>query len=294
MRVLFASSEVFPLIKTGGLADVSGALPAALAAAGTDIRLLMPGYPVAMDGVTGKRRVADLGDSLGVGSPASLVSGKMPGTNLPVWLIDCPALYDRPGGPYQDASGADHADNHMRFGLLSRVAAQLSCEDSPLKWRAQVLHANDWQTGLAAAYLHHWGPRERAGTVFSIHNIAYQGLFPKKVVAPLGFDWSLFGMDGFEFWDQLSFLKSGLVFSDKIATVSRRYAAAILISPLLLLSKSRKHFITLGFVDADDRQQALVVRVDKGDIRPALAALAARTGRRVEYQDAEARKAGQD
>ncbi len=231
MRVLFASSEVFPLIKTGGLADVSGALPAALAAAGTDIRLLMPGYPVAMDGVTGKRRVADLGDSLGVGSPASLVSGKMPGTNLPVWLIDCPALYDRPGGPYQDASGADHADNHMRFGLLSRVAAQLSCEDSPLKWRAQVLHANDWQTGLAAAYLHHWGPRERAGTVFSIHNIAYQGLFPKKVVAPLGFDWSLFGMDGFEFWDQLSFLKSGLVFSDKIATVSRRYAKEIQAAP---------------------------------------------------------------
>ncbi|MEW5728918.1 MAG: glycogen/starch synthase, partial [Pseudomonadota bacterium] len=105
MRVLFTASEAYPLIKTGGLADVSGALPAALNAAGAEVRLLLPGYPEAMDRAEGKRTVGSLGDPLGVGGEARLVSGRLPESGVPVWLLDCPTLYDRPGGPYQDAQG---------------------------------------------------------------------------------------------------------------------------------------------------------------------------------------------
>ncbi|HTH16973.1 MAG TPA: glycogen/starch synthase, partial [Magnetospirillum sp.] len=171
MRVLFASSEVYPLVKTGGLADVSGALPAALIEAGQDVRVLLPGYPEAMDKAEGKRTVGSLGDPLGVGAEAKLVSGKLPGSGVPVWLIDCPALYARAGGPYQDADGSDYDDNVIRFGLLSWAAAHLCTEGSPVKWRPEVLHCHDWQSGLAPAYLKAWDVVNRPATVFTIHNI---------------------------------------------------------------------------------------------------------------------------
>ncbi|MBI5165201.1 MAG: glycogen synthase GlgA [Magnetospirillum sp.] len=231
MRVLFVSSEVYPLIKTGGLADVSGALPAALMKAGVDVRVLLPGYPQALAAVEGKRVVATLGDPLAVGGEARLVSAKLPESGVPVWLLDCPVLYDRPGGPYQDEAGADHVDNALRFGLLSWAAAHLSTEASPIKWRPQVLHANDWQAGLAAAYLKAWDSAERPATVFTIHNIAYQGLFPKDAVPRLGLPWDMFTIGGFEFYDSLSFLKAALAFSDRITTVSPRYAKEIQTSP---------------------------------------------------------------
>ncbi len=231
MRVLFASSEVFPLIKTGGLADVSGALPAALVAAGVDMRVLLPGYPAAMDAAEGKRQVAGLGDPLGIGAESRLVSARIPGSGVPVWLVDCPALYDRPGGPYQDAAGRDYPDNVLRFGLLSLTAARLCSDDSPLKWRPQVLHANDWQTGLAAAYLRAWGEADRPGTLFTIHNIAYQGQFPAESVARLGLPPEQYQVDGLEYYDTLSFLKAGLFYSDRLTTVSRRYAKEIQAAP---------------------------------------------------------------
>ena len=231
MRVLFASSEVFPLVKTGGLADVAGSLPAALAGAGDDVRILLPGYPRALDTAEGKRQVADLGDPLGVGAATLLVSAKLPGSGVPVWLLDCPALYRRDGGPYQDAAGEDYADNLLRFGMLSWAAARLSGADSPVKWRPQVLHCNDWQTGLAPAYLRAWQPAERPATVFTIHNIAYQGLFPKESVPRLGLPWEMFQIDGLEYYDSLSFLKAGLVYSDRLTTVSPRYAREIQSAP---------------------------------------------------------------
>jgi len=231
MRVLFASSEVFPLVKTGGLADVAGSLPAALAGAGDDVRILLPGYPRALDTAEGKRQVADLGDPLGVGAATLLVSAKLPGSGVPVWLLDCPALYRRDGGPYQDAAGEDYADNLLRFGMLSWAAARLSGADSPVKWRPQVLHCNDWQTGLAPAYLRAWQPAERPATVFTIHNIAYQGLFPKESVPRLGLPWDMFQIDGLEYYDSLSFLKAGLVYSDRLTTVSPRYAREIQSAP---------------------------------------------------------------
>lgn len=227
MRVLFASSEVFPLIKTGGLADVSGALPVALAAAGADVRVLLPGYPAALDGVGAKRDVGALGDPLGIGAEARIVSGHLPGSEVPVWLLDCPPLFDRQGGPYQDSLGRDWSDNALRFGLLSWAAALLSTESSPSRWRPRVLHCNDWQTGLAPAYLHAWGTVARPGTVFTIHNTAYQGLFPADTVARLGLRPEMFSIDGLEYYGSLSFLKSGLVYSDRLTTVSPRYAREI-------------------------------------------------------------------
>ncbi|KAF0222870.1 MAG: starch [Rhodospirillaceae bacterium] len=227
MRVLFAASEVFPLVKTGGLADVAGALPAALIAAGHEVRVLLPGYPQAMERAEGKRQVASFGDPLGVGAEIRLVSAKLPGSALPVWLLDCPALYARDGGPYVDAKGIDYADNPLRFGLLSWVAARLCMPDSPVKWRPQVLHCHDWQTGLAPAYLHAWKPEKPVSTVFTIHNIAYQGQFPVEWLPRLGLPWDMFTVDGLEYWGDLSFLKAGLVYADKLTTVSPRYAREI-------------------------------------------------------------------
>lgn len=231
MRVLFASSEVFPLVKTGGLADVSGALPAALAQAGQDVRVLLPGYPEALEKAEGKREVASLGDPLSVGAEAKLVSAKLPGSDVPLWLIDCPELYDRKGGPYQDVDGTDYADNHLRFGLLSWAAAHLSTAASPVKWRPQVLHCHDWQTGLAPAYLRAWDVADRPATVFTIHNIAYQGLFAPDAVPRLGLPWDLYQIDGVEYYDSLSFLKAGLFYSDRLTTVSPRYAKEIQAAP---------------------------------------------------------------
>lgn len=227
MRILFAASEVFPLVKTGGLADVAGALPAALAAAGHDVRVLLPGYPQALAAAQDPQPAGSLGDPLGVGEEATLVAARLPGSGVPVWLIRCPKLYERAGGPYQDADGADFADNALRFGLLSWAAAHLSTQGSPLGWPPQILHCHDWQSGLALAYLRAWEPEEAPATVFTIHNIAYQGRFAPDWLPRLGLAWSLFHPDGLEYWGDLSFLKAGLVYADRLTTVSPRYAREI-------------------------------------------------------------------
>jgi starch synthase len=227
MRVLFTSSEVFPLIKTGGLADVSGALPAALAESGVDVRILLPAYPEAIKAAGAKKVAGPLGDPFHLGAEAQLLSGKLPDSGVPVWLVDCPALYERVGGPYQDPQGRDWPDNALRFALLSWTAAHLCTDGSPVKWRPQVLHANDWQAGLAPAYLHAWNVAQRPATVFTIHNIAYQGQFPPVMVGRLGFPPEMYVMEGLEYYNSLSFLKAGLFYSDRITTVSPRYAKEI-------------------------------------------------------------------
>jgi starch synthase len=231
MRVLFTASEVYPLVKTGGLADVAGALPEALARAGIDVRVLLPGYPEALDKAEDKQVIGSLGDPLAIGAEVRLIAARMPGSGLPLRLVDCPALYDRKGGPYQDADGSDYPDNALRFGVLSWVAAQLSLGCESGGWTPEVLHANDWQTGLAAAYLDHWQVEARPGTAFTIHNIAYQGRFSSDTVTRVGLDWSMYHMGGLEFWGSMSFLKAGLQYSDRITTVSRRYASEIQTAP---------------------------------------------------------------
>ena len=183
MNILFVTSEVHPLIKTGGLADVSGSLPAALQALGQDVRLLVPGYSPVLDKLENKRLVASF-----VAFPGQpevrLLSAKMPDTEVPVYVLDAPQYFCRVAGPYQYELGGDWPDNAMRFGMLSRVAALLGSAASPIAWRADIVHCNDWQSGLAPAYLH-MTQDAHAKSVMTIHNMAFQGNFDRDWLRPL-------------------------------------------------------------------------------------------------------------
>lgn len=228
LKVLFATPEAAPLVKTGGLADVSGALPAALRAIGVDVRILVPGYRQVIAQLGPHETVATL-DAL-PGFPSSrLLSGTM-GSGVPLLVLDCPLLYQRDGGPYQDASGHDWADNALRFGMLSRIAAMLGCDETPLGWRPDLVHCNDWQTGLTSAYLNF--ASGAAPSVFSIHNLAFQGIFPPETLGELQLPPSCFGIDGVEYYGNLSFLKAGLFYADHLTTVSPNYAQEIQQEPL--------------------------------------------------------------
>ncbi|MHB8666614.1 MAG: glycogen synthase GlgA [Burkholderiales bacterium] len=224
LRVLFATSECAPLVKTGGLGDVSAALPAALARLGADVRVLLPGYRDVLARLPACVELARLAPDADFPA-ARLLLGQL-NADVPLYILDCPALYDRPGGPYQDRSGSDWGDNAQRFGLLSRAAALLGSAANPLDWRPQVVHCNDWQTGLAPAYLHYAGGA-RAAALLTIHNLAFQGIFEPAHVAALGLPAASFAPDGVEFYGKLSFLKAGLQFADAITTVSPGYAREI-------------------------------------------------------------------
>jgi starch synthase len=229
MNILFATPECAPFVKTGGLGDVSGALPATLAGLGHDVRVLMPAY-------RGLKISGEIGDGVelspfGPWPAAQLVPVKLE-NGVTMLLLTCPSLYQRPGGPYVDASGRDYHDNALRFGLLGRVAALLGTQHSPLRgWTADVVHANDWPCGLAPLYLAQQRmilPLEKtAGSVMTIHNLAYQGVFGMETADPLGIPHHWRGLDGVEFWGGLSMLKAGLQFADAITTVSPTYAREI-------------------------------------------------------------------
>jgi starch synthase len=226
MRVLQVSAEIHPLVKTGGLADVAAALPRALADAGVDVRLLLPGFPAVRDGVAGLRGCAEF--TAPWGATARVLLGHCSGHAA--YVIDAPALYDRPGNPYLDAGGVPYADNHRRFALLGQVAAALA-HGLDATWRAQVVHAHDWHAALAPALLH-FARRRRAHTaapasVFTVHNLAYQGVFPVAAFHDLGLPAPAFGIDGVEFHGQVSFMKAGLQFADRLTTVSPTYAREI-------------------------------------------------------------------
>ena len=222
LSILFATAEMAPWVKTGGLGDVAAALPAALRKAGHDIRVLLPAYPALKTAFPETELVASL-PALAPGLPACrLLSAKASG--LPLLLLDCPELFDRPGNPYLDASGQDWPDNAIRFGLLSRVAARLGQSDSPLDWAVDVVHANDWQAALAPAFLHYQGG---AASVVTVHNIAFQGCFGREMLAALGLPDEAWRFDGVEYHGQLSFLKSGLQLCSQISTVSPTYAREI-------------------------------------------------------------------
>lgn len=233
LRVLFITSEVYPLCKTGGLGDVSAALPAALRALQTDVRLLLPGYPQVLAGVKYKSKIADF-SSLAHFPPASLLSARLSlnkAEHIPVFVIDCPGLYCRDGGPYMDEYGRDWPDNALRFGLLSKIGAILSSDSSPIAWRPHIAHCNDWQSGLTPAYLHfHNG--NKAATVITIHNLAFQGCFPPGTVVQLGLPPESFDIHGVEYYGNLSFLKAGLYYADHLTTVSPNYAKEIQTEPL--------------------------------------------------------------
>lgn len=226
MRLLFASAEIVPLAKTGGLADVSGALPAALAGLGVDVRLAMPGYTEALDRAEGKQQSIPLSDLPGL-EGVSLIPARMPDTGLPIWLVDCPSLYRQPGGLYVDDSGNDRPDNCRRFALFARAVTQLALGLRPVGWRPDIVHVNDWHLGLVPALLAMQGG-SRPATVFTIHNLAFLGLFPAQEFATTGLPPDLNSADGVEFYGKISLMKAGIRFADHLTTVSPRYAKEIL------------------------------------------------------------------
>jgi starch synthase len=222
-KILFVTSEAHPLIKTGGLGDVSGALPVALKELKQDIRLILPAYREAMRR-NGPYTIASLVFQPDI-HPIRLLEGRLADSNITVWLVDIPSLFDRPGNPYLGPDGHDWPDNALRYGMFARAVTAIALNQAGLDWSPDIVHCNDWQTGLIPALLSTASPRP--ATVFTIHNLAYQGLFPPAQFRRLGLPASLWGMDGLEFHEQLSFIKGGLRYADMLSTVSPTYAKEI-------------------------------------------------------------------
>ncbi len=226
MQVLFVTAEAYPLAKTGGLADVSRALPVALRRLGVDVRLLMPAYPRAYLRIENPKIVAQIGPALGV-DDATLIAGTLPSANLPVYLVDSPRLFRRNGGLYQNETGAQWPDNPLRFAFLAHVGREIAMGRLKIDFQPDVVHANDWHAGLLPLYLSlENGPRP--ATVFTTHNMAFQGNFPAEWRERLGVPGALFSAGGVEFYGQISFLKAGLRYADRVTTVSPTYAREIL------------------------------------------------------------------
>ena len=239
MKVLYACAEMFPLLKTGGLADVSAALPPALQQAGCEVRVFLPGFPAVLAGLkklnVSNRTSLELPKGCGPQVPKDAVvkvfHAQLP-SGLACYVLDAPAYFDRPGNPYLNAQGQAWPDNAQRFALFSWAAACLG-QGLDALWQPDILHCHDWHTGLAPVYLSQlqggnnvgWN---RTASVFTIHNLAYQGLFPAEVFTTLGLAGELFGIEGIEFYHQVSFMKAGLQFADRITTVSPSYAREIL------------------------------------------------------------------
>jgi starch synthase len=220
-EVLSIASEVYPLIKTGGLADVAGALPGAVRPEGVAMRTLVPGYPAVLKALASADTAWTFADLHG--GEARLLSGRAAGLDL--FVLDAPHLYARPGGPYDDAAGHAWPDNAIRFAALARVGADLGL-GLLAAFVPKVVQAHDWQAALAPAYLHYQdGPRP--GTVMTVHNLAFQGQFDRSLLGVLGLPVSSFTVEGVEYYGGIGFLKAGLRLADRITTVSPTYAAEI-------------------------------------------------------------------
>lgn len=225
MRVLHLAAEIYPLVKTGGLADVVAALPAALAARGLDTRVLLPGMPAILSGLVGLKRVIRLGPAFGA-AVITLRLGRLPDSGLPAYVIDAPFLYRRDGNPYLGPDGRDWNDNHRRFALLGWIAAHLASGELDRNWKPDVVHAHDWHAGLAPAYIAQ-NPALNTSTVFTIHNLAFRGLFPLDHHNDLGLLISGADQSALEFHGQLSFMKAALVHAKRVNAVSPTYAREI-------------------------------------------------------------------
>jgi len=235
MQVLFVTSEAYPLVKTGGLADVSGALPKALQGlSGFDgnVKILLPGYQSVLEQVDHLHSIAQIHV---LGQVCELLLGVMPVAGnqtaheaaVSLLIIKAPQLYERAGGPYCDEGGVDWPDNALRFAVLSRVASLLASDATPYAaWRPDLVHCNDWQSGLTPAYMK-LVDFSSAKSVFSVHNLAYQGCFDAGWMTELALPYEHYTMEGYEYYDQLSFLKAGLYYADKLTTVSPTYAEEI-------------------------------------------------------------------
>jgi len=222
MKLLFVASECAPFIKTGGLADVIGAVPKALAEQDVSVKVLIPAYP-ALAGLVAKGKSVMSFDYL-FGGPARVVAIEAEG--LDMLLLEAAHLFDRPGNIYLGPNGQDWPDNDLRFGALSYAGAQIGTQGIE-DWVPDVINAHDWQAGLVPAYLQQSeGPKPPV--VMTIHNIAFQGLFDSTRLAALGLQAQLFTSEGVEYFGKIGFLKAGLALSEKITTVSPTYAAELL------------------------------------------------------------------
>jgi starch synthase len=222
LRILHAAAELYPWVKTGGLGDVMAALPPALIERGVDARLVLPGFAGFVDAF-------DLGQSIRLHTPFAnervrVARALVPGSTVEAYIVDHPAFYDRPGSPYGAPDGSDWPDNHRRFALFGWVAAALAQGADP-NWRPDILHCHDWHPGMAPAYLRAQGAA--VPSVFTVHNLAYQGFFPAALFPDLVLPAGFFAIDGVEFYGGLSFLKAGLFYADRLTTVSPTYAREI-------------------------------------------------------------------
>ena len=251
-KILFVTSEAHPLIKTGGLADVSGSLPKALAELGQDVRLIIPNYQAI-------KRTEDIHYKCTLRAnnyDVNILETRLSGTDVIVWLVDCPEFFGFPGNPYHDAYGNAWANSAERFALFCRIAVEVAMDRAYLDWKPDIVHCNDWQSGLTPALLtleYH-----RPAIVFTIHNMAYQGIFPSATYNSLNLPGQLWNPDGVEYYGSLSFLKSGLTYADRITTVSPTYAKEIQTAEfgcgLEGLLSHRKDFLS-GILNGIDMEQ---------------------------------------
>jgi starch synthase len=221
LEVLAVASEIYPLVKTGGLADVVGALPAALAREGVKVRTLIPGYPAVVAALQHGETLHAFDNMQG--GPAQLVAGRAAGLDLLV--LDAPHLYARPGNPYTGPDGHDWPDNAVRFAALCECAVMVM-RGNIAGYVADVMHAHDWQAGLAVALLH-YGGAPRPPTVMTVHNMSFQGQFPPWLLGTIDLPPHAYAIDGVEYHGTISYLKAGLALADRITTVSPTYAAEI-------------------------------------------------------------------
>ncbi len=225
MRVLHVAAEIFPFVKTGGLADVVAALPVAQTDLGADVRYVLPGYPAVVQSLEQVQEVCEIGALFGA-ARIKLLCGRLRGNGLLAYVVDAPYLFWRAGNPYLDAKGREWSDNLQRFALLGWVAAHVAGGDLDPEWVPDILHSHDWHAAMACAYVKAH-PASRVRCIHSIHNMAYQGLFAAKDFHLLGLPSSMMLSHGLEFHGHVSFMKAGASYSDRLSTVSPSYAKEI-------------------------------------------------------------------
>lgn len=227
MNILSVTSEIFPLIKTGGLADVTGALPKVLSRLGWMTRTLIPGYPGVISQIGQAQEIHAFADLFG--APASLLSVRHDGLDL--LILDAPSLFQRAGGPYIGEDGKDHPDNWRRFAVLSYVASAIAGGLLP-DWQPRIVHTHDWQAALTSVYMKYSENASHVPSVLTIHNLAFQGQFPADVVQQIGIPPEAFTIDCLEYYGDISYLKGGIMTSKAITTVSPTYAREVLSTDL--------------------------------------------------------------
>jgi starch synthase len=254
-KVLMVTSEMAGLVKTGGLGDVSAALPRALQAL-HDVRVLIPGYPQVLDSGHQIRIVGELRGYAAL--PAAKIGRLHMDDGLIVYVVICPELYEREGNPYVDLQGNEWADSHIRFARLSLAAADIVAGTASIRWVPDLVHANDWQTGMVPAYMKWRGLNTPC--VFTIHNLAYQGFTPMESRAELGIPGEACQMEGMELNGRLSFLKAGIAYASSVTTVSATYAEEITTPAFgcglegFLLSKARQGVLS-GMLNGIDESR---------------------------------------